>query len=185
MRQEARRQFVHMQFGSLFVVITALFGIHVAAGIIAVGLLIGALVSWEIKRGYRVFIFSEIVKRVEREHEKHLPGKGALMFFLGTLVLMLLFQDKTIVLGALCVAVYGDAASTIFGLRLGKHYLVDKKTLEGTLGGILASVVFLVILFEWWVALIATIVGMLAELLPLDDNFTIPIAAAITLTLLL
>jgi dolichol kinase len=87
--------------------------------------------------------------------------------------------------GALCVAVYGDAASTVFGLGLGKLRTVGKKTIEGTLGGVLASVVFLGFLFEWWVALAAAVAGMLAELLPLDDSFTIPIVSAIALTLLL
>jgi len=114
-----------------------------------------------------------------------LPGKGALMFFLGAILLMLLFKNPLIVVGALCVAIYGDAGSTIIGIRFGKHQLVNKKTLEGSLGGVLVSLIFLTWLFEWPIALLTAIIGMSAELLPVDDNFTIPIASATILTLLL
>jgi dolichol kinase len=49
----------------------------------------------------------------------------------------------------------------------------------------LAMLPFLLVLFSVPVAIITAIVAMLAELLPINDNFTIPIAAAITLTILL
>jgi len=82
------------------------------------------------------------------------------------------------------VAVFGDAASTVFGLKFGKHKIAGKKTLEGTLGGIAASAFFLLFIFQWPVALAAATIGMIAELLPFDDNFTIPIAVGIMLAIL-
>jgi len=185
MRAEARRQFVHFLLGSFFIALVVLFGVQKTAIVLAVVFVSGLFASWLLKKGVKLPLLKGAVERVEREHEKHLPGKGALIFFLGAIVLTLLFQNPLVVIGALCVAAYGDAASTLFGMKLGKHCTVGKKTVEGTLGGILVSVLFLGMLFEWWIALIAAVAGMLAELLPFDDSFSIPIVAAIVLTVLL
>ncbi|MBN2067570.1 MAG: phosphatidate cytidylyltransferase [Candidatus Diapherotrites archaeon] len=185
MRKEARRQFIHFCFGSLFIAIAALQGIEFTRVLLAVVFAIGLLVSFLIKRGAKIPVVMQVVERVERDYEKRLPGKGALLFFLGAIILMLLFQEKMVVLGALCVAVYGDAASTVFGIAFGRHRIAGKKTIEGTVGGIAASFAFLQLLFPWDIALAAAVIGMLAELLPFDDNFTIPIAVAAALTILL
>ncbi len=185
MKAEARRQFVHFLFGSFFIALIAVMGVEASLLVLAAAFLAGLFFSYLLKKGVRIPLLLHIVQRVERNYERHLPGKGALLFFLGTIITMLLFQQQNIILGALCIAVYGDAASTVFGLRFGKHRIAGKKTLEGTLGGILASAAFLLFLFQWPVALAAAVVGMLAELLPFDDNFTIPIAVGLTLTILI
>ncbi len=185
MRQEILRQFVHFLFGSAFIALVIVAGTETALTVVAAAMLLGLVGSYLLKSGLRIPILFNLVQIVERKYEKTLPGKGAFMFFLGAIILMFFFKEQAIVVGALCVAVYGDAASTIFGIRFGRHRIAGKKTLEGTLGGILVSLFFLGMLFEWWVALIAAVVGMLAELLPIDDNITIPIVAAAVLTLLL
>ncbi len=185
MRQEARRQSIHYFFGSLFIALVAVQGVWFTLQLLIAVFLIGLVFSCLIKKGLKIPILFQVVQRVERSYEQHLPGKGALLFFLGAIVLMALFQRQLVVVGALCAAVYGDAASTIVGLRFGRHRIAGKKTLEGTLGGILVSVIFLGVLFEWWIALAAAAAGMAAELLPFDDNFTIPIASAAVLTILL
>lgn len=185
MRQEIIRQFVHFLFGSVFIVLAIVAGTETTLTVIAIATLIGLVGSYLLKSGLQIPLLSNLVQIVERKYEKTLPGKGAFMFFLGAIILMFFFKEQAIVVGALCVAVYGDAASTIVGIKFGKHRIAGKKTLEGTLGGILIALLFLGVLFEWWVALIAAAVGMLAELLPIDDNITIPIVAAVALTLLL
>ena len=185
MRQEIQRQSLHVIFGSCFIALAVVFDLWIAHTILIAGLGIGMIASYLIIKGVRLPGLEPIVNRAQREHEKEIPGKGALMLFFGAVVLMALFWDKAIVVGALGVAVYGDAASTLFGIKFGNHRLVGKKTVEGTLGGILVSLLFLGLLFEWWVALIAAIAGMAAELLPFDDSLTMPIAVAIALTLLL
>ena len=184
MKTEARRQFIHFLFGSFFIALIAVIGVAQGFFVIAACFGIGLLVSVLLKRGIRIPLLLHIVQRVERDYEKHLPGKGALLFFLAAIITIVLFREKAIVLGALGVAVYGDAASTVFGLRFGKHKIAMKKTLEGTIGGIAASLFFLSFLFQWSIALAAAVIGMLAELLPFDDNFTIPITSGIVLTIL-
>ncbi len=185
MKAEIRRQFIHFLFGSFFIAHAAFYGVQQTLIVLSAVFLVGFFVSLLLKKGAKIPLISQVTEKVERDYERHLPGKGALLFFLGAMLTMALFWETRVVIGALCVAVYGDAASTVFGIRLGKHKLCGKKTLEGTLGGILASVVFLAFVFEWWAALSAAVVGMLAELLPGDDNFTIPIATALTLTILI
>ncbi len=185
MKAELRRQFIHFLFGSVLIALIALYGIELALPVIAAAFALGLLVSYAIKKRVEIPLLLQIVQRVERDYEKRLPGKGALLFFLGTIITMLLFWQRSIVLGALCVAVYGDAASTVFGLRFGRHKIAGKKTLEGTIGGIAVSFFFLSFLFQLQIAIAAAVIGMLAELLPFDDNFTIPIAVGLTLTILI
>ena len=185
MRQEARRQFAHILFGSFFIAVMALVGIDVGIAVAGIGLLLGLALALAIRKGWNIPILAAVVQRVQREHERF-PGKGAIFFFLGALVTMLLFGfNPLVVLGALIVSTYGDAASTIFGLRFGRTCIIGKKTAEGTIAGIVISLAFLIVLFQWWVALIAAVVGMLAELLPGDDSFNMPIIAAMALVVLL
>jgi len=186
MKTELRRQFIHFLFGSFFIALIAVQGFEYSLIVLSLAFALGLLFSYAIKKGLRVPLLIQVVEKVERGYEKHLPGKGALLFFLGAIITMVLFwQSRAIVLGALCVAVFGDAASTVFGLRFGRHALVGKKTLEGTVGGIAVSLFFLSFLFQWQIALIAAVIGMLAELLPFDDNFTIPVAVGLTLSILI
>ena len=185
MIKEVRRQFVHFLFGSLFIALAILFGTEGALLYVSALFSAGLVAILLILAGIKIPLLYGIVQRLEREQEKGLPGKGALMLFLGAIILMILTQNVLVVVGALCVSAYGDVASTIFGLKWGKHSIVGKKTLEGTLGGIFVSLLFLGVLFEWWIALIAAVAGMLSELLPIDDSITIPLVSAVVLTLLL
>ena len=184
MKTETRRQFIHFLFGSFFIALIAVIGVEQGFFVLAACFGVGLLLSFLLKRGVKIPLVLHIVQKVERNYEKHLPGKGALLFFLAALITIILFQEKAIILGALGVAVYGDAASTIFGLKFGKHRIAGKKTLEGTIGGMAASLFFLSFLFQWPIAVATAVIGMLAELLPFDDNFTIPIAAGFVLSIL-
>ncbi len=184
MKTELRRQFIHFLFGSAIIALVAIRGVQESLLAISIAFIVGLAVSWMIKKEVKFPVLTPLVEKVERHYEKTLPGKGALLFFLGAIIAMALFQRQEIVLGALCVAVYGDAASTIVGMRFGRRRIAGKKTLEGTVGGILVSAGFLLALFQWPVALATAVVGMAAELLPVDDNFTIPIAVGLVLTFL-
>ena len=185
MRAEVRRQFIHFLFGSLIISLVAVGGTRESLLLISIAFLAGLVLSYSIRRGVKVPLVCNVVDCVQRHYEKEIPGKGALFFFLGAIITMVLFWQQRIVLGALCVAVYGDAASTVFGVRFGKHKLVGKKSFEGTLAGILIAGFFLSFLFQFHIAFLAALIGMLAELLPFDDNFTIPIAVGLVLSILL
>ncbi|MBN1941358.1 MAG: hypothetical protein JW772_04215 [Candidatus Diapherotrites archaeon] len=183
MKAEIRRQSIHLIFGSIFLILILLLGVSTAFEIILACFLLGIIISLLLVKGVHIPLIYSIVREVEREHEKEWPGKGAILFFLAAIIVILVFQELFIVVGALSVLVYGDSIATIIGLKFGKHRLIGKRSIEGTIAGIVASLPFLIAIFPVHVALSAAVIGMLAELLPVNDNFTIPIAAALFLKL--
>jgi len=185
MKAEIRRQFIHFLFGSTIIALLVTQGTMTTLRILMTLTLTGIALAFAIKKGIRIPGANLVVERVERENEKHAPGKAAIMFLTGAIGTIVIFQRPEIILGAMIVAVYGDAASTIIGTRFGRHKIAGKKTLEGTIGGIAASLVFLSFLYPLPTAAAAATIGMLAELLPIDDNFTIPAAAGTILHFML
>ncbi len=187
-KSELKRQLIHLFVGLAAIAIVLLIGalnaLFLFAGVFFVGLVISDL----IKRGVNVPFCGEIVRHVQREHEKHLPGKAALVLALAIAVLLALnviyFNNEKIVLGALIVLAVGDSVAPIVGIKFGK-LKIGKRSVEGTLAGIIASFLVLSLLFAPQVALITAIFGMLSEFLPFDDNFTIPVVSAIALKLLI
>ena len=182
---EMRRQFIHLLFGSIFILLIFFLDQKLALEILIACLMLGIIISLAIKAGIKIPLFYHLVEKVEREHEKEVPGQGAIFFFISAIIVLFLFPNPAIAIGALCCLIFGDSASTIIGIKFGKHKLVGKRTLEGTIAGMLAMLPFLLVLFPVHIAAITAIIAMLAELLPFNDNFTIPIAAGITLTILL
>lgn len=184
-KAEILRQLLHILFGSAFIAMVAFFGVNPTLNVLVACFAAGAIISLLIKNGKKVPFFSKFVKVAGRGAETSFPGQGALTFFLGAIILMGLFSEQKIVLGALIVLVYGDGFSTLAGKSFGKTRLPNNKTLEGSAAGVIVSAALLANFFTLPVAIITAIVGMLAELLPIDDNLTIPIASAAALTFLI
>ncbi|MDD5148525.1 MAG: hypothetical protein PHH08_03615, partial [Candidatus ainarchaeum sp.] len=164
---EIRRQFIHFLFGSLFIALLVLLGNEATLEILVACLMAGIVFSLAIRHGIKIPVFYHLVQKVEREHEKEVPGQGAILFFISAIIVLFLFSNPAIAIGALCALIYGDSASTVFGIRFGKHRLVGKRTLEGTTAGILAIIPFLAVLFPLPIAVATAIIAMLAELLPI------------------
>ncbi len=185
MANEIRRQFIHLFFGSIIILLVALLGRFNALLLSSILFFSGLLTSYLIKKGIKIPLINLIIPTVERQHEIRMPGYGALLFLLGLILLLFFFPNEKIVIGALIVAVYGDAFSTIVGVTVGRTKTISPYTLEGTIGGIVASFFLLVPLFPAHIAFITAFIGMLAEIMPINDNLSIPIISAIVLTLLL
>ena len=109
---------------------------------------------------------------------------GATFLILAAMVSFVWFDPEVAVLGLLFIAV-GDPAAAIVGSRSKRGRLFDK-SLAGSLAfavaaGAAAALTALHpdVPLAWWVA-VGVIVAALVELLPLplDDNFTVPLAAA-------
>ncbi len=185
MKKEYRRQFLHFFFGSTIIILIGLIG---TKNFIAFNLLIlitGYILALKIKKGLKLPIIKEFIDYTERETEKELPGKGAITFFIGTLITSVLFYNNIfIVIGGVITLVFGDSISNIAGKTIGKIKIQDK-TLEGSFAGIIISFIYLSILFPFSTALIAAVIGMTMEYLPIEDNYTIPIATGTILMLLI
>lgn len=184
-KRELFRQSIHIFFGSIIIFLFAFFETSAAILFLSACFVFGSIVSFLIFKGYKVPFFSHIINFVERDYEKHLPGQGALIFFLSIIIVASVFQSKEIVFGSLVVFVFGDGFSTLVGKNFGKTKIVNGKTLEGSLAFFAVSFVLLSFFFSLFVSVIAAIAGVLAELLPVDDNFTIPVASAFVLSALL
>ena len=185
MNREISRQLIHAFAGTIIIASVALLGRELSLLLAALIFFIGLMLSMLVRVGVKADMLESLLKKVQRDYEKHFTGFGALMFFLGMVLLLFFFQRMEVIIGALVVSVYGDAASTLVGKAVGKHKIVGNYTLEGTLGGIIFSFALLSFLFPLHIALIVSVAGMLAELLPIDDNLSIPIVAGTVLSLLL
>ncbi len=187
MKQEYARQAIHLMLGAIYFCILFFLGTEqgIAALIIIFGL--GSLASYLIARKKRIPFAKNILEMAERENESHLPGKAGLAFTLGVLITAIIFLpvNRMAAFGGIITLTLGDALSTIIGMKFGKTKTAHNKTLEGTMAGTIAATLGLAVLFPLPIALAAAITGMLAEYLPINDNYTIPLASAAALALLL
>lgn len=180
---EILRQTLHILLGVVYITIFYFLPKEQSSPLIALFLILGTIISLT-HTHMKLFPFlKKILLLVERENEKHLPGKAAIDFTAGILLSIILFYpfSKTVSIAALIVLTFGDGFSTALGKKFGKIKTLGKRTLEGTLAGIIASAIALLPFLPIQTAIIASITGMLAEYLPLNDNYTIPIAAGIAI----
>lgn len=121
-----------------------------------------------------------------RNEERHNPT-GTLYYLLGALVALLLFP-KEIALFSMTVLAVGDPAAYIIGSNFGK-FRIGKKSLEGSLAFLTASVIAGFLLSSLWddlsviVIITGAVTGTVVELMPvkINDNLTIPVTASATM----
>ncbi len=186
MKREVARQLLHLLLGFLVIELLILFGKPVALASTVLILFLGLIISLLLANGIKVPFFHGVVRHVQRRHETRLPGKAAIMFIIAAIFTLLLFYlpDYKVAFAALIVLSVGDSFSSIFGTACGKTRIIKGRTLEGTAAGIVFSFAFLVLVFSPYKAFLVALFGMLAEYLPFDDNFTIPMAAGLAAMLI-
>ena len=182
--REINRQLFHVVLGLALLLVLLNFGrlktIYFLSGILFVGLLLINLVV----RGIRVPVASWFVETFERRNVP-LPGYGSAWYLVGLLLSCLLIRDPTYLASAVIVFAFGDAASTIFGLRAKTALPYNpRKTLEGTGAFILFSLSTFLLIGEYAIPL--ALFAALVESLPLgvDDNLSIPLACSLFFYLL-
>lgn len=177
---EHLRQLMHLLFGLLIAAFIWAVPQDLATAVMATVLLITAVLSELLVKGHHIPLISWIVGGLERD--VILPAKGTLIFFLATLFCLVIFP-KAIVVPAFVVLSVLDSVSTSVGIAAGRHKIYGKKSLEGTLAGIIAAAVALLIFFPLPTALGTAIVAGLVELFsPVDDNITIPVSVCLVLS---
>jgi phytol kinase len=151
-----------------------------SAMILAGGLFMGIILVDLILRGYTLPLVSRIVRYVDRADP--LPGRGALFFVVGALTCIILFP-KPVVVPALIAVTVLDGVATLFGIRYGRIRIFGNKTLEGTLSGVILTVVVLVPFLSLLMAISVSVIAGLIELFaPVDDNLLIPFCVCVVLT---
>lgn len=183
---ELRRQFAHICFGVII-----LWAIHfdlLGTSTLLFILILLFLLLYLIKRGVRVYLLYPILTFFERKkHLEKYPGRGLFFFLLGVMLTQIFFPNKQILIASISVLVVGDAVTNLAGRNFGKikNPLNTKKTVEGTLAGILFSFLVLTLFYSWPIALQSAVIAMIVEIpnikilgFPVDDNLLIPLMTA-------
>ncbi|MDD4128062.1 MAG: hypothetical protein PHV39_10355 [Methanomicrobium sp.] len=177
--KEIYRQFSHLLFGLLICTFIYFANTQTALYTFVAVIFIGVIIADAVSRGINVPLFSYLIDKLEREGS--FPGKGALFFFVGVLFCLQFFGSDITITSIIVLSVL-DSITTVAGVNYGKHKIFGKKTLEGTLSGIIASIIVLLLFTSPMTAVIISVVAGLTELVsPVDDNLTIPVVSCICL----
>jgi len=186
---ETKRQLIHI-VGAVFPFYIIAAGHYASIGTFAFLLCAGLIISYSYKRGVRFPIVSKIVDSTERKEViDEFPGRGALSFFFGSLLVLLIFGSMIkIVCASIIILALGDSFSTLTGKRFGRHKISynPHKSVEGSIGGFLPAFIGAMVFVSPEIALLGAFTGMVVESLPLriDDNITIPVVSGFFMCLL-
>lgn len=176
---ELHRQWLHILMGLLHIAVLGIGGLDALRFFVLLEL-VGGLLLVALSH-HRVFSFlNDILAHVQRRKEQ-LPGEGAFFFVLGVGVVAWLFSNETNILGAIIALTFQDAFSTLVGLHWGKTPIMERKSLEGAVGGFVMAFVALAFIFSIPIALAVALVVSLVELLPINDSLSIPFVAGLLL----
>lgn len=186
--RELRRKSIHILLGVLIAYLVLVLSRDLLIILSSISLISALLFSLLAKRGIRVPLIYTILEACERESAMAtIPGRGAILFLSGILILLLLIRDSLLIASAILVLALGDGFATLAGFKWGRHRFLGKKSLEGSLAFLFASFIGLLILLEPVYALIGALTGMLIEAVSndvVDDNLTIPLGVSIVLMML-
>lgn len=176
---ELRRKLFHSFFGLVLISILLYSERKILIVFLSLLLLFGSImIAWRLQ-GNRLPITDWFEETFERKNVRF-PGYGAFWFVVGTLLLALSLNDANEIAAAILTLALGDSAATIFGIR-GVHPLPynQRKTIEGSTTFFIFSLPSC--LFVGWAGLPLALLTAIAESLPApcDDNFLIPIIAAL------
>ncbi|MBN1503331.1 hypothetical protein JW930_07365 [Candidatus Woesearchaeota archaeon] len=188
---EIRRKLFHILFGIAIASSLLVLAKEQVLLILILFLIFGIASSILVYFRIRLPLLSFFLNKFDRaEHLNNFPGKGAFYYVTGCFFTILLFPVKIAVASILTLA-FGDSIASLVGKYYGrtKHPLNPKKILEGTIAGIAAATLSVVLFVPFAKALFATSVAMIVEALELkyfniDDNLSIPLVTGAILLLL-
>jgi dolichol kinase len=121
--------------------------------------------------------FGEIMRSEEKR------GLGAQTYFAAGSLVCILLYSKNIAVASVAALVIGDSVAAIVGKAIGRHRIDRKKTLEGYLACLVASLGICVILLPASVAVPGAIGAATTELFSrFNDNFSIPVLTGAVMT---
>lgn len=188
-KKEFGRKILHILVGSFFI-ITYYFNFISRFQIFLI-LVFSGILSY-IQKRVNLPVITFLVKNFGRKKEEKFPGKGFILFLIGTLLTFELFP-KNIALASLSVLVFGDSFSHVFSiLNNSMRFKIKKrKSLVGYLVGMFMSVLVSIIFVPFSMALIGAVAALTLELFEikiedsvLDDNVFVPIVAGTSMMLL-
>lgn len=184
MVKELKRKTLHVLIGTLL--ITACIQINTVYGLRAVTIALLTVAILSLITDYLLSckkIKLSIYKKLQRSQEKQ--GIHHHTFALISITITSLFITPINLLVAAAILTYGDAAAALVGKYFGKHKLVGKKTMEGSMAMLVVSIsTSTLILGPTFVAFLTALASTIAEATSSNDALTIPITAGLTATVL-
>ncbi len=190
---ELKRQLMHILVG--IVTVTLLYFDILSPWALFLMIIIGFLLSFLVKRNVKVPLIDWFLRHFERPDQmNNFPGKGTLFFFIGSLLVLKLF-DKDIALASIMVLTFGDSVSHLFGAKFGRLQNFfngqSRKLFEGTLMGTLAGFFASWLFVSFPLAFVGSFAAMIAEVIKidfnertLDDNIVVPLVAGTVMFLM-
>jgi dolichol kinase len=121
----------------------------------------------------------EVAAPMMRERER--SGVGGHVFFALGLFIAVFLYERDIAIAISLIMVLADGAAAIVGKSFGRVRLIGEKTLEGTLTLICVAFIVAILFVSWAVALVGAAVAGFVELMPGDDNLSIPIFSGLAM----
>lgn len=188
-----RRTIFHILFGLLILFISVKYYYTSARWMLFAVLIIGMLVSLLSLRFRLPFIYFMLKQFEKPRYIKRFPGKGALFFVAGCLLVLKIFP-RTMAFAAIAILAFADPlagfSGIIFGRRGHRRPFNTLKKIEGTIVGIAVGFFVASFFVPYTEAIAASVAAMLAEALTVklggddvDDNIIVPIAAAMAMYL--
>ena len=179
--QEIYRKFYHIYTGAI-VILLAYYSVFLTVVLIAFAIWLLIVAEYLRNRwGGTVTAFvKELFNHALREEERSRIYTASIFFAFSSCLSLMAFELKYAV-AAISIIAFGDTFASLIGKRYGKHkWIYNKnKSIEGTIGGLVAVTIALVLFgFEpLWLAFLIAFVGMLFESLPFEiaDNIFIPL----------
>ncbi len=173
MEKELRRNVFHLLFGIFFALIVLKLQHEIALILLALLIIIATLLSEAALRGKKLGVLRWFLRVFEREKVR--PGLGVINFLIGSFLSLVFFSSQIAFLSILVLA-FNDSFSTVVGIAFGRHKIKGKKTLEGSIGGFLGTVLIMAFFIpSIWEVLLISLTATVIELFSiLDDNLIIP-----------
>ncbi len=188
--KEIKRQSFHLLMGLVIIFSVIMADRLLVAISLTIILFVGGILSLLTKAG-KTSVMDFFLEHFDRDDDKKLfPGKGAFFYIFGCTLVLFIFPES-VALASIAILAIGDSVSHIAGAYIKKMMRDDglSKVIEGTLLGIIFSSLVASLFVDPLFAFIASSMAMAAEttediLTGLDDNFYIPLIAALTIVLL-
>ncbi len=180
MNREIKRKIFHIFSILLLLPILYIFGKYFLAALM---LCLAGIVYLIVKLNIKIFLTKPLwffIENLEREENlKTLPAKEAFSLAIGIAIVSLFFEEKIVAISIVSLAIY-DGIASIVGIKFGKIKLLNNRTLEGTVSGIIANTITLSFIISPLIGLIISIFVAVVENISSskEDNFYIPVATA-------
>lgn len=151
--------------------------------LLVVGAFMFGFAAFELYRwrhGIPVKEAEEVTRPLMRPSEER--GLGAHVYFACGVFIAILLYSQTIAVAAILMLILGDGAAALVGIKWGKIRLTERRTLGGSLALFLVAFLAALLVVSPKLALVGAIVAAYVELLPINDNLSIPIFAGLAMT---